>query len=253
MFKSLLQSGDRVGVAASQGTYDPLFHSRLMLFGSHWLDLTAYSILNANFEEPGLLGWKREGDARVISRLGKTGPVEGKHMAIISTGLGFTTDSGGITQKFCLPPGTTRIRFFWKFYSEEFKEFCGSPFQDTFRATLSSPLAGERDLVSVDIDSLCPQGIIPCKQGNSSSSTCKACTHCGSYWGDGRDHLQKSDVGFDKGDVWNTSWQMTTMDLSGSHFSSQTRPIPVTLKFMAGDTGDSIYDTAILIDSIQVE
>lgn len=254
LFQSLFQSENRVGVAAAQGTSDPSFHSRLMLFGSHWLDFTDYSILNGNFESVSMLGWNRNGDAREIPRLGSTRPAEGKRMAIISTGLGFTTDSGGITQKFCLPPGTTRVSFYWKFYSEEFKEFCNSPFNDSFQATISSPRAGERKLVAVNIDDLCPKGIKACDQGGSgNSSGCEPCTDCGDYWGDDQDHLIKSDVRFDRGGVWNTPWQITTLDLSGSRFSNQSTPVPVTLSFNAGDTGDSIYDTAILLDAIKIE
>jgi len=254
-FQSMMESQERVGMAASQGAIDPIYHSRLMMFGSHWLDLNDYSILNGNFEAPGMLGWDTSGDARVIPKLGHTGPLEGKRMAIISTGLGFTTESGGISQKFCIPPGATRIKFYWKFYSEEFKEFCNSTYQDTFQATISSPMANDTDIVSVNINSLCPEGIVPCNQSGGSSSNCKACTECGSYWGDDRDHLIKSDVRFDKGGVWNTPWQMTTFDLKGKvfSFSNQSRPVPVTLKFIADDTGDSIYDTAILIDSIEIE
>ena len=58
-------------------------------------------------------------------------------MGIISTGLGFTKDMGNITQKFCIPPNAKTLSFYWKFYSEEFLEFCGTQFQDSFIATLT--------------------------------------------------------------------------------------------------------------------
>jgi len=253
MFQSLVGDGMRVGVAASKGMSDPVYHSRMMLFGSRWMDLNEYSLLNGDFEAPNLLGWHGEGDARRINRLGKTGPIRGKGMAIIPTGLGFTTELGVLSQKFCLPPGASRIKFYWRFYSEEFKEFCGSSFQDTFKAVLSRGTGGERPLVSVDIDALCPQGIVPCEQQGGASKQCKPCTKCGSYWHDGRDHLTKSDVRFDQGGVYNTPWQVTTVNLTGTDFSDRNHPVPVTLTFSAGDTGDSIYDTAILIDAIEIE
>jgi len=52
-------------------------------------------------------------------------------MALISTGLGFTTAAGSIAQPVCLPPlppgaTTWTLSYDWNFFSEEFLEFCGS-------------------------------------------------------------------------------------------------------------------------------
>jgi hypothetical protein len=52
---------------------------------------------------------------------------------------------------------------------------------------------------------------------------------------------------FDVGDVYMTGWQSSTFDLSA--FKNKR----ITLSIAAGDVGDSIYDTAILLDDIVVK
>ena len=54
------------------------------------------SLINASWDAGKSTGWKAVGDGRVISRLGVTVPVAGKFMGIISTGLGFTAQSGSL-------------------------------------------------------------------------------------------------------------------------------------------------------------
>ena len=60
--------------------------------------------------------------------------------------------------------------------------------------------------------------------------------------------LVQSDVLFDQDGVWNTEWRKVTVDIS--EFSGQG---PVSLRFFTSDTQDSIYDTAVLIDSLVFE
>ena len=58
--------------------------------------------------------------------------------------------------------------------------------------------------------------------------------------------LLSPDVVFDVGDVYGSGWLSFSYDLSA--FAGQI----VTIRFAAGDVGDSAYDTAILLDDIQV-
>jgi hypothetical protein len=51
---------------------------------------------------------------------------------------------------------------------------------------------------------------------------------------------------FDRGGVYMTGWQSGSIDVTP--FRGQT----VTVTFICGDVGDSIFDTAILIDVILV-
>ena len=156
----------------------------------------------------------------------------GKYMGILSTGMGYTQEIGELEQSFCVPGDITQFSFWWKFYSEEFTEFCGSAYQDAFEATMTGEIDGTPatlSLVSTNIDKLCPPS---------------ECTGCGEMY----ETLVQSDVLFDQDGVWNTEWRKVTMDIS--QFSGQG---PVSLRFFTSDTQDSIYDTAVLIDSLVFE
>ncbi|HIA04896.1 MAG TPA: hypothetical protein EYN66_23875 [Myxococcales bacterium] len=97
---------------------------------------------------------------------------------------------------------------------------------------------GKLTLVNTKIDDLC----------HYDDGSCAACPdpgvgncECGSqYVG-----LIPSDVVFDQGGVYNIQWQLGEKDVTP--LAGQG---PVELKFFATDTGDSIYDTVILIDAV---
>jgi len=200
--------------------------SKLMIFGASNLNVYDAEIINSSWETGELTGWFKDGDGRVVSKLGITAPVEGKFMSLISTGMGYTIQTGEINQDFCIPEDKVEASFYWKFYSEEFKEWCGSPYQDTFQATLEADI-GQITMVDTWVDALCPPG---------------ECFNCGSQFVG----LFESDVEFDVGGVWNTMWQKSVsnvMALAGQG--------PVTLRFFSSDAGDSIYDTVILIDTVK--
>ena len=136
-------------------------------------------------------------------------------------------------------------------------------FQDTFEATLEVNQGGQLSLVSVTIDDLC--SVEDCSgssaafgggvcgghqyttgQCQGESGGCKADTDC--KQGPCVFGLVPSTVDFDKDDVYNTPWQKLTKDVTGLSGSG-----PVTLRLFATDTGDSIYDSAILVDSISFD
>ena len=59
--------------------------------------------------------------------------------------------------------------------------------------------------------------------------------------------LTPASVSFDQGEVWYTGWnQNQTVDLS----SYQSKA--VILKFYIVDKGDTVYDTAVLIDNVRI-
>ena len=76
--------------------------------------------INGDFEFGDLSGWTRIGDGRVITQLAFIEPPEGDFMGIISTGLGFTVNSGEIRQTFRMPANATTLELYWNFLSEEF-------------------------------------------------------------------------------------------------------------------------------------
>jgi hypothetical protein len=144
-------------------------------------------------------------------------------MGILSTGLGFTQATGEISQPLCIPSGATTLSFAYNFFSEEFLEWCGSGYQDFFMVSITRR-GGEEDVLFYGaIDTYC-------------------------------DQVEPAGIKFDQGPhdgdpvgVYKTGWLEHSVDISA--YAGQT----VTIRFAAGDIGDSIYDSAILIDAITIE
>ena len=59
--------------------------------------------------------------------------------------------------------------------------------------------------------------------------------------------LSQSDISFDRDDVYDTGWQDAQVDITG--FAGER----VDVRFFSTDVGDSVYDTAILLDNIHIE
>jgi len=235
--------------------------SEWRLFGAGNLSLSNASIINAGFETGDTTGWTRDGDGRVISQLGSANPVGGKFMGLLSTGLGFTVQTGTLEQEFCIPDDKMEAQIYWKMYSEEFKEYCGSTFQDTFQAVLTGG-GGQLTLVDVKVDDICGYGDGSCGTCNNPIACdfecmgSAGCTYddnlgtcdgsypceCGKYY----TGLTPSDVGFDQGGVFNILWKKTVKNIQALAGAGR-----VKLRLYASDTGDSIFDTVILVDSIQ--
>lgn len=216
LFTNLVTNGQKTGDAFTPGQVDPgPPNATFTMSGSNMMKY-ASGLSNGGFEEGDLRGWSWEGDGRVITQLGPLTPQEGSYVSIISTGLGMTLASGSIRQSFCIPAGKTTLSFKYNFLSEEFLEFCGSIYQDFFDVTLSTP-TGEVPLLHLTIDNLCGS-VVP------------------------------APVSFDQGDVHMTGWITFTFNVSPYAGGEG-----VTLTLSTGDIGDSIYDTAVLIDGIKVE
>ena len=177
---------------------------------------------NGNFELGSLSAWYRDGDGRVISRLDDQLPVDGNAMGIISTGLGYTESTGEIAQVVCLPAGATTLSLSYNFFSEEFLEFCGSGYQDYFKVAVVDAFENETELFYINIDAMC-EDVVPTAI-----------------------RFDREPVAGEPG-VYRTGWR--ALELNVAPWAGQT----VTLRFAAGDIGDSIYDSAILIDAIRID
>ncbi len=178
-------------------------------------------------DEGTLAGWLWAGDAGIVEHLGATAAPEGDRMALVSTGL-FLAENGGLWKPFCPPAGPTQLEFSWRFYSEEFVEWCNSTFQDQFSVTVS---VGDQEatVFAVSVKELCPPA---------------ECLGCGAkYVG-----LAEADVGFDQGGVWATPWQIASIPLDAA-FSNGGG---LTVRFDVTDVGDGIYDTAVLVDDVRI-
>jgi len=207
------------------------------LLGANNLEAPSGRLQNGGFESGVLGAWTAAGDGRVLSQLGQFSPVEGSFLNIVSTGLGFTTTSGSIEQKICLPTNAQKLEFHWNFDSEEFVEWCGSSFQDTFSVDMITS-TGTQNLFSRKVDDLCDM-VSPSNLKFDQSQG--ACTPT-----DG--------VGFGTGGndctVWTTDWKSESIDITGIATANQNKA--VTLRFSSGDVGDSIFDSAVLLDDIKV-
>lgn len=187
-------------------------------------------LINGDFEFGKIDGWTKSGDGRVISQLVSVNPTGGSYMGIISTGLGYTTATGKIFQTFTVKNTESTLTIKWNFLSEEFLEYIGSSFQDYFRVTIKTEDGTENVLISKTIDGIATQfGATkePPNPGNLISVS--------------------PAIVFDRGGVYMTNWQTSTFDVT------TYRGKRVTLTLAAGDVGDSIYDTAILLDDITIK
>jgi hypothetical protein len=209
-------------------------NAEIRMFGAKNLSISNSDIVNPSFETRDTTGWSTDGDGRVITSLGATIPVDGKYMGLLSTGLGFTQEVGQLQQTFCLASDVTQASFYWKFYSEEFLEFCGSSFQDAFTATLVNDV-GQVTIVDVAVDDVCPVG---------------ECPGCGAAATEYGITLVPSDVSFDKGDVHHGQWVKGSANVA--NLAGEVNG-PVTFTYFASDVGDSIYDTVILVDKLVFE
>lgn len=189
------------------------------LMGANNLEAPSGGLRDGGFESGALGAWSADGDGRIIPQLGIFPASEGTRMGLVSTGLGFTVSSGSLEQKACIPASATTIEFDWNFISEEFREYCGSIYQDFFSVDLIADNGATMNVFRRKVDDVCGATFqVP--------------------------------FSFDQGDAWSTGWSTESADISA--FAAANGGKSVTVRFSAGDVGDSIYDTAILIDDIKI-
>ncbi len=171
-----------------------------------------------------LASWNMDA-AVIVSAFGLTSaPTAGK-MLKLTTGEGLTDTESEVHFQTCLEPGAYGVIVDWKFYSEEFKEWCGSNYQDSFHLWLETP-EGNVEVADLTIKDLCEPS---------------ACATCGSHYVG----LEPSDIALDQGGVFNTPWAVST---AGFALAGQG---VVTLHAAFADAGDAVYDSVLLIDRIQ--
>lgn len=234
------------------------------MFGASNLDLLAAGLINGDFETNSLIGWRGSGDGRAVSQFGTVQPVSGKGMGLVSSGLGFSVETGTLEQTFCIPENFNELSLSWKFMSEEFKEWCGNEkFQDRFRAELVDARGDVMKIVEVTVDDLCSYTDGTCAACEAPKACDDECTtSSGCYWssedalcegefncqcGKAFVGLTPSSLGFDQGGVFEVMWRNARIDVSELAGRG-----PVTLRLSVEDSGDSLFDTAVLLDAIQV-
>ncbi|HWS89423.1 MAG TPA: hypothetical protein VN282_20785 [Pyrinomonadaceae bacterium] len=187
---------------------------------------TRDGVRNGGFERGDISSWTTTGAAAARQQLGPTStgvvirPTEGQWMADINTGTNSVGGVGsGLKQRFVVPAGVRTFRFDFNFVSEEFPEFVGSVFDDSFRALVTTP-NGQTTFAQVSVNQ---------SQGFSLIGDC----------------------GFPGGDstCGQTGWRQGSVNLAA--FSGTGTPITVELLFSSNDAGDNIYDTHVLIDNMR--
>ena len=188
--------------------------------------VTRAGIRNGGLERGDLSSWATTGAAEAIHQLGPTStgvvirPTEGKWMADINTGSGSVGGVGSsLKQNFIVPAGVQTLRFDFNFVSEEFPEFVGSIFDDSFRAVITTP-NGQTTFAQVSVN----------QAGNFTLI---------------------GDCGFPGGDstCGQTGWREGSVNVSA--FAGTGTPINVDLLFSANDAGDNIFDTHVLLDNMR--
>jgi len=220
LFKALIDEHKKTGEAFVPDQHDSLDPPAYFLMKGNEKAYFAAGLINGDFEMGSLTAGTTSGDGRVIPQLGFITPAEQHFMGIISTGLGFTESSGSISQSFAVNKKETMLKLRWNFLSEEFMEWVGSLYQDYFTIRIIDDQGYSHVIFQRTIDDL-----------------------AGGY------SLDKvsPDIVFDKGDVYMTGWlsfQYALLPWAGTQ---------VTLWLSCGDVGDSIYDTAVLLDNIRME
>ena len=217
--EALASTHSTIGVAEQDST-----PASLVFRGNGSLKLDGVGLLNGSFEE-NLLHWVGNGgDIRILTRLSNVRPTDGSRFVVLSSGLGSINDSEAILhQNFVVPSDASTLSFSYNVLSEEPHEYIGSQFDDQFEAHLFSG------------DEFTASDLIASESVNKSSWT--------------RIFGVDSDGGlFPGGD--GTAYQT---GLKNVNFNVQSlRGNHVRLRFRVFDRGDSIYDTAVVVDNIQV-
>lgn len=171
---------------------------------------------NGGFETGDFSGFSVAGETRVLSSLGPVTPPEGGFMGFLSTGgaaVGRTT-SVITTEGFTVPEGVTFLAFDFNFLSNEFPSFVGSIFNDTLVVRLTTAGGTEEDLLA---------------SVNTSS------------------FVQAPGTGF------NGMTGFATVRLDVSAFAGSPDPCVVTFEIRVFDQGDTVVDSAGLIDNLRFE
>ncbi len=195
-----------------------------LFFGNSDAYLVEDGIENGSFEQASTAkGWMQAGDVRVLSTLSTLVPTDNAKMAILTTGIGSAEDDylGGtegsvMSQVFRVPQDSNQLMFSYNMVSEEPYEFVGSKYDDTFLVRLVT----QNETVQI-------------AKNNINNAK----------W------VSVTGINFDDGDetTYQTAWQNISFDIS--KYAGEI----VRIEFIVYDVGDSIYDTATLVDNIRLE
>jgi len=201
---------------AMLGWYQSGPNEGIYVADSPWSDWCYVSAAGGNlgFEYGDLTGWYDDGDCRVVTSQGNATPREGSYMGIITSG------SGAVDNKYShiyvplqIPYANAYVSFRWNFLSNEYPQYVGTEYNDIFTVYVSNQ-QGQWDLVVVSSD-------VNSADWSSSSS---------GYNGE-------------------TGWRYNSFN--ASNYGSPGQYVWVLFRVM--DVGDTVVDSASLIDSLQIQ
>ncbi len=164
-------------------------------------------------------------EAQLTPHFWESMPLVGDYMLLLAT---FDDLKSSAVLPNCLPADEYGVGVRWQFYSEEFKEWCGSTYQDSLAINVNSG----NEIVTLGeytVDGLCPPA---------------ECVGCGANYAG----LYSTEAVFDQGDVWKTPWVETWSKLSLDGPS----PVQFELAFALQEDSGWLYHTAVLVDEVRL-
>jgi hypothetical protein len=211
--------------------------------GAGTLALHHEGLLNASFDQGlGLSGWEYSGDARPFTNWCGVAATD-KTAALLSTGLGFTVQTGQLSQTFCLPVNATELLLDWNLISYEWPESCGKTFyQDQFKVVLRGedgqtlPVTTLAGAEAYTINDLCD------------AESCGNVDACGGLYDPQAPLTDWPDTcAFDNGEAQVSGWR-SLGPVAISSLAGTARP--VTLTISVSDRGDATNDSTLLLDGL---
>ena len=203
-------------------------YCRLAVNSNGNLRLITKGIVNGSFEHQiPFFGWNSIGDARIITSLMELSPQDRSRMAIISTGLGSVNDSTSIlSQHINVASIPKSISFKYNWVSEEPMEWVNRSYNDQFIVELVLSNGSIYTILKEDIDTNPNKWIyIPSINFPDGDNTCY--------------HTGWKTVIYNIGDIPSDGYN----SILNEGFE---------IRFTVFDVGDSLYDSAALLDDIKL-
>ncbi len=219
MFNALVADRTTSEITGIDVNRDPVWGALFDLSLGSATDLSInIGLRNGTFEIDNLSGWVAQGNAGAINTLGPLLAPQGEEMAFIST----ASSSSSISQRFFVPANAKDLTFTYDLVSEEAMEYVRTRFNDQFDVLLNPA----------------PTSSNP----NPNRTTVARETINSATW------FPISGIDFPGGDstTFHTGFKEVSFDLTS--FRGQE----VDLIFRTFDRGDALFETAALIDNIQI-
>lgn len=165
-------------------------------------------------------GWSFSGDGDIVSTFGDIVPIDGSRMAGISTENQFGNTANSSTTSTLtsgpidVPSSAVSLSFQYDFISEEFDEFVGTEFDDSFTVNIIGPNDSISEVVT-SVNQVGTEASIPVNLPGM----------------DDADH---------------TDWTVKSIDIQGLGS-------PITISFTVTDVGDEVVDSVVLVDDLNFD